>query len=164
MDTNIPSLYQIKYRLNNNGKWRYGIVERFDEEAKKQWEARRLLLVSDAIIPIAYWVEYDNSEIVEVPSDEFYNYLQNQHQKAIEKSDKSNTLKNKMFSIGVGDGYAYYVVVKENKKTAKIEWRGFCPDRWCDAFLGYGGTFDKKRIANLVQATEGIRSLFSKSI
>lgn len=166
MANEIPDLYQVKYRRNGSRKWRYGIVNRYSDDALKEWNNRRLLLVEDAVLPIAEWVDFDNSEIVEISllsyPNEFDAYVEKELEKAQEKSDAATGLKDKMFAVGVADGSAYYVVTKENKKTVKIEWRGFCPDRWTDHFFGYGGSFDKNRIASMIKRNEGLRELFSE--
>ena len=57
----------------------------------------------------------------------------------------------KLFSVGVGDGCAFYVVTRVTKKTATVEWRGYHMDRWYDQVLGGGGTFPIDCIEPLVR-------------
>ena len=83
-------------------------------------------------------------------SDEFQSFIQDEMKKAETKSDSLTKFDvGAMFSVGVADGSAYYVVTKVNKRTCRIEWRGFCADRWVDQFFGYGGSFDKAKIASM---------------
>jgi len=174
MSKEMPDLYQIKYRQNGSRKWRYGTVDKYHEEAKKAWASRHFLLVDDAIYPVAHWVDYDNDEVEAIPfshefdretgcmKDEYSQYVHSEYAKAQKKSDAATGLVDKMFSVGVGDGSAYYVIVKENKKTVKIEWRCFSCDNYMDQFMGIGGTFDKDRIEPFVRRGEGLKALFSK--
>jgi hypothetical protein len=67
-----------------------------------------------------------------------------------------------MFSIGVADGSAWYVIVKVNPKTVDVEWRGFCPDRWRDHHFGNGGRFDKSDVERYVRADQGLKKLFAR--
>ena len=171
----IPDLYQVKWRKAGSRKWNFGIVDRYGEEAEKAWASSHAILVDGAILPVANWVYYDKDEIVEIPlssewdkktqtmKDEYSQHTHKEYVKAQEKSKKATGLTGKMFSMGVADGAAYYVVVKENKKTVKIEWRGFCPDRYFDHFLGWGGTFQKDRIERMIRAEEGLSTLFAKT-
>ena len=39
------------------------------------------------------------------------------------------------------------IVAKVNRKTCKVEWWGFCLDRWGDRWLGYGRTVPISDIA-----------------
>lgn len=176
MDTKenkIPDLYQIKWRRVGTKKWKYGIVDSFSDDAQKAWRESRAFFVEDAVLPTGDWVFYDRDEIVPIEfssewdeenqcmKDEYSLYVAKEYRKAQENSEKATGLVGKMFSVGVADGSAHYVVVKENKKSVKIEWRGFCPDRWTDAMMGWGGTFPKDRIAQLVHRQEGLAALFA---
>jgi len=158
-----PSLYQIKWRRDKK-KWNYGIVEEFGKEIDDAWESSHALWVSDAISPDGNWVYYDKDEIeaINCMDDEFIQYVADELIKAQEQSKNAIGLVGKMFSVGVADGHAYYVVVKENKKTVKIEWRGFCIDRYTDQILGFGGLFPKDRIEDIIQGQENMTALFEK--
>ena len=162
----IPDLYQIKWRRSGSRKWNYGIVDRYRKEANAEWENRRMLLVEDAITPKSEWVSYDRDEVIPIKCDsgnEFDQYVKAEFQKAQETSKNATGLIGKMFYVGVADGSAHYVVVKENKKTLKIEWRGFCLDRYIDAMMGYGGTFPKDRVERLIRGQEGLAAIFAKA-
>lgn len=170
MSNEIPDLYRVKYRQKGGRKWRFGTVEKYNDEAKKAWISRRLLLVNDAVYPVSHWVDYDNSEVVAIPFghwdpdnlDEYDQHIENESQKHKARAAASTTLKDKIFHVGVADGCASYVIVKENKKTVKVEWRNFGGDAYYDAFMGMGGTFDKSRIEPFVNRTEGLAALFAR--
>ena len=83
-----------------------------------------------------------------------------------EEMKKSKTLPKgltlgKIFSIPVADNYAYYEVVRVNKRTVKIKCRkDLSPDGYMDMILGMGGSFDKKRIKTIVECQERTADLF----
>jgi hypothetical protein len=92
-------------------------------------------------------------------------YMDAAYDEAKAKSDAlGNQLKaGKLFSVGVGDGRAFYVVTKVNPKTCDIAWRGFCPDRYTDQVLGWGGRMPRERIERLVVRQDAIDSVFGTS-
>jgi hypothetical protein len=63
----------------------------------------------------------------------------------------------------VGDGYAYYVVRKVNKKTVDIEWRGYSLDRWVDFRFSIGGREKRDVIEALVRREDAMRALFTRA-
>ena len=165
--SDMPDHYQIKYRYKEQKRspWRYGIMERYNRDSKKLWK-EGYVVIQDAVLPNSYKVKYEDIEIVDIPlsppgENEFDNFVTAEFEKAKEKSKKAKTLKNKMFNVNVADGRAYYVVVRENKKTVYVEWRGFCPDRWVDQLLGYEGAVDKNKVTDLIHRQEGLAALFS---
>jgi len=172
----IPDYYQVKYRRKGSKIWKYGIFDNYSMETEGYWEKGQCV-INDAILPTSTLYTYDNLEIEPIsygtpgwdeekncstPGDEYSQYIEDQHEKAKEKSKKATGLEGKLFSVGVADGSAYYVVVRENKKTVRVEWRGFCPDRYTDQILGWECTLDKERIAGMIQAEEGFAKLFAK--
>lgn len=172
----MPDMYQVKFRVTGHKKWTYGILSKYASDAKEEWEKGNIL-VEDAILPVCHVVPYNQCELVSIPytpaewndetkrfeqKDEYHKYVEEQFKKTREKSNKAETLKDKMFNVPVADGRAYYVVTKVNKKTVHVEWRGFCPDRWRDSVLGIGGKFPKERIESLVKRNEGLAKLFSR--
>lgn len=145
--------YYVKWKDANGTH--YGVHEYNQDDAKPG-----MSLVSDAVLPTLWNVPTDSLEDIEANydmdedgnfKDEFFQYVQREWVKADKRSKEATSLVGKLFGLGVADGLAWYVVTKENKKTARVEWRGFCPDRWTDQVLGYGGTFEKDRIACLVR-------------
>jgi len=175
----MPNHYQIKYRRKGRGEnWKFGIFDRstFDEEVVKLWKNGECV-IADAVLPRSTIYRYEDLEIIDiplglpsydmktqniVPGDEYGEYVQREYNKAVHKSMRSEGLENKLFSVGVADGSAYYVVVRENKKTVRVQWRGFCPDRYTDAVLGWECTVEKERIADMIRREEGMRELFAK--
>jgi hypothetical protein len=168
--SDVPNLYRVKYRRGGSN-WKFGIVyySPWEEQDKKAWEEHKALWVEDAVIPKGEWVYYEKDEIIPIEfghwdpdnPDEFDAYVQKEYEKAKEKADKAEGLVGKMFNVSVADGYATYVVVKENKKTVKVEWRGYNADRYTDAMMQSGGTFPKDRIEELVRREEGLARLFA---
>jgi hypothetical protein len=71
----------------------------------------------------------------------------------------------KIFSTQVADGYAYYEIVRVNKKTVRLKWRKeLSPDGWNDAVLGQGGSFPKDSIANIIAQADAMKRIFGKKI
>lgn len=166
---NIPDLYQIKYRTKIKGaffpdfperdlsKWQFGIVDRYSKEAIKLWKKEKALIVEDAILPRDFIIGTSQFEIVDIPltlrnygEGEYQKFVDAEFKKAIKEHNASKSWKGKMFSIGVGDGYAYYVITKEGKGKATIEWRGFSADRYHDQVLSGGGSFAINQIKHLI--------------
>jgi hypothetical protein len=134
----IPDFYQVKFsRLP--GYVIYGVVDRFSLEARKKYKEQKTLLVSDAILPKRYWIL--ESKVTPIHDSEYPEHVQAEYLKAHKLSDSVKGFGiGKLFSIGVADGLAYYVVTKldSEKGLALVEWRGFCLDRYTDHWLGWG--------------------------
>ena len=167
----IPDIYRVKYRLKrsipgiisfkgfpemNLREWQYGIVDQYGDDAEKEWKTRKTLIIEDSVIGASFLIDPKQFEIVKIEfsmdfgNDEYDKHVEQRFFDAMKTHNKSKTLKGKMFSVGVGDGSAYYVVTKVTKTKATIAWRGFSPDRWVDHFLGYGGSFDRDRIESMI--------------
>jgi hypothetical protein len=158
----VPDMYQLKWRFKNqegidkkSKGWHYGIQVRFDKQADKLWKAKGWLTISDCLLPRTYMIDSKDTEIVEIERTdgkwhtELDSFVEAEHKKALEVSNKAKGMVGKVLRLGVGDGYAWYTVVKETGRKVKVEWRGFCPDRWTDQILGWGGTFDTSTIKPL---------------
>ena len=66
----------------------------------------------------------------------------------------------KIFSIGVADGYAYYEVVRVNKKTVRIKWRkDLCLDDYQYFGWGEGGLVDIGLIEQRVRGMDNMAML-----
>jgi hypothetical protein len=171
----MPDFYTIKYRAKKGSegihfgdgrdltKWQYGIQVRFDDDVEKLWKAKKHLVVEDAIGPKTYVVDPHHFEIVPLehswnPKGEYDQYVDDEHIKAIKKHNAAKTLVDKIITMGVADGCAYYVVTGETKNKVTIEWRGFCLDRWTDRVLGYGGKFPKSMVAHLVEGKFNLKT------
>lgn len=95
----------------------------------------------------------------------WYEKFEKHFKAAIEKSIALGTdlVVGKIFSIGVADGYAYYEVVRVNKKTVRIKWRkDLCLDEYCYYGWGGGGTFDKELIEHKVVCQDSLAMLIQE--
>jgi hypothetical protein len=148
--------YRVKFTRAN--KTVYGTVDSYSEEAKAAAKNGKCL-VEDAVLPKRYIV--DETELVDIPfnvkniesGDEYDNYVKVAFDKAQATSaalPKGLQVGN-LFSIAVADGMAWYVVTKVNKKTCRIDWRGFCADRYVDRHFGYGGMFPIHQVQLFVE-------------
>lgn len=163
MQTPIPDLYQVKWF---QGRWHYGIVERWSEASIQYYENERQVIVEDAITPTRCVVNVD--ALTEIrptynPPDEYTQYVEEQYQIAKGRSDSlpEGFHPGKLFRVPKGDGYAWYVIIKVNKKTVDIEWRGYGLDRWVDDRFGYGGREKRETIEMFVRREDGMRRIFS---
>ncbi len=129
--------------------------------------------VDDAVMP--YYHEVPEKNLVDIEpkmgfydmktgelkgGDEYHQFVHNAH-KAADKLSRGlpeGILVGKLFSVGVADGSAYYVVTKVGKTTAKVEWRGFCLDRYMDQVLCAGSTVP---LATLKRMGVGRKPLFA---
>ena len=153
--------YQVKFPWE--GETRFGIVESHDKELAKKGE----VLVEDAVKPERYAVP--EADLTDIPvsfkkGDEYCQYVEAEFEKACKLSEglPSGVHVGKMFKIPVADGYAWYIVTKVNKSTCKVEWRGFCLDRWTDHHFGYGGMYRTADVARYVEREEAMASIFKK--
>ena len=164
MSTPIPDLYYVKWF--DGLSWRYGVVDRFSEASIQFYEDGQQVIVDDAIVPARCVVNVDALTAIRPtfrPLDEYHVFLETEYAKAadLSRSLPAGVHVGKMFRVPVGDGYAYYVVTKVNKKTVDIEWRGYSPDRWVDFRFGAGGREDREMIESFIHREDGVRRLFS---
>jgi hypothetical protein len=156
--------YQVKFTWGKTTH--FGVVDSFSDEAKKLPQG--MLLVEDAVTPQRYKVV--EADVVDVPmrfpDDEYHKYVDAEFAKAQAISDAlpEGVHVGSLFSIGVADGSAWYVVTKVNKKTCKVEWRGFCMDRWTDHFFGYGRTVNIADVSRYTRFARGMKRLFAKKV
>lgn len=162
------SMYQVSFH-DKQGNKRFGIVQSFHEQAE-EFDAIGKKVVDDYIT--AEQGVIDTNRLTEVKmsfgkmdkdsgvwwgGDELHDYAALE-QLAAEIRDERNPEgihKNTLFMVGVGDGYASYVVTSVARTMCEIEWRGFCPDRWVARPWGYGGKF---RQADIKRMGAGIKS------
>lgn len=155
----LMDYYQVAW-TDAKGRTRYGVVNT-SEEAHEEFK-RGYLIVSDAIVPGSDVVELKKARKLKA---EFQGEYDKYVEKALEEATRlSNSIDGlapgKLFNIGVGDGYAWYVVTKVTPKNVTVEWRGFCMDRWTDQVLGWEGTFPRRAIEPLVKRADGLRKIF----
>lgn len=159
--------YQVRWK-DSEGNWKYGIY-REEQNGEAQ--------VDDAVLPIYHDVPVAQLEDVECVlgtynrqtgefegGDLFIQHVQEEHRKAREVDEAlgDEFAPGRLFSVGVADGKAFYVVTKVNKRSCDVEWRGFGLDRYTDAVLGWGGRFPREQIERLCGAARGLRNLFRK--
>jgi len=154
--------YNVKYPVGNSftyGQARmYGDAKGFNKYAKEG-----KIVVEHAVFPSAIAIE--ESQLIDIPHssnypgmdslgywwgrDEFDDYVVLQqilHDIVNDRcGDKLEV--GKLFQVGVGDGYAAYVITKVARVNCTVEWRGFCADRWVDRMFGYGGSFRKSDVS-----------------
>ena len=143
--------WQVKYQWK--GETRYGIVDSLSEDAKEA-KVRGNLLIEDAILPLSYEVPNHNNvvDIRDSYPNEYDKYVDAEREKA-EQASKAlpkGVQVGKLFTMPVGDGCAYYVVTKVNRKTCKVEWRGYELDRYRDLFFMWGGSFRLSDVARML--------------
>jgi hypothetical protein len=165
MSTPIPDLYQVKWY--HGTKVKYGIVDKYGPASIQYYNEGRQVIVDDAITPERYVINVDALTDIPMtwnPKDEYTQYVEEQYLIAKGKSDAlpPGLHPGKMFHVPVGDGCAYYVVTKVNKKTVDIEWRGYSLDRWVDFRYGVGGREKRDVIEALVRREDAMRALFTR--
>jgi hypothetical protein len=163
--TPIPDLYHVKWYDGNTNKWHYGCVDRFSAASIQYYNDGQQVIVDDAITPTRYVINVDHLTGIPSsysPQDEYHQYLDDEYRKARDFAESlpEGLHAGKMFRLPVGDGYAFYVVTKVNRKTVDIEWRGFSSDRWVDFRFGAGGREKREIIEALVRREDGMRRLF----
>jgi len=159
----IPNWYQVKYRYNGStGPWSYGIVDQYSKEAKQCWKSGDLV-IEDAILSRRYRVPKNGFEIRPLGFNirgEYDKFVEKEFKKALAHSKRTRCLVGKLFRMGVGDGYAFYVVKDIKKNQVEIEWRSYQGDRYYDQALGGGGWFPKSMILRLVRMEDAMREIF----
>ena len=164
--------YQVKF-TQDDGTVVYGIADNYSDIPVKQG----FLLINDAVFPVFYEVPENRVQDIDMGTPPFYDWHTNEWSggseldqfvfaewdKQKEISDKIDGVKiGKLFSVGVADGYAYYVVTKVNKKTCDISWRGFSLDRYTDRHFGWGGRFNIEEIERFVGMEDFFRNRKAK--
>lgn len=150
--------YQVKW-TDRKGKVGYGIVG-YEKASRPGW-----VVVEDAILPITFEVPekvlvdikskigtYDHKKDRWVNGDEFMTFVEDAFEKARAVSDaipEGEVRPGSLFKVGVGDGYAHYVVTKVGPRSISYELRNFCPDRWVANVLGHAGSLPRKNIEHL---------------
>jgi hypothetical protein len=158
--------YRVKMTAHDTGEIVYGIVDRFHKRAESLFKTGRCI-VEDAVLPTSYTVFI--SDLIEIPfgddrnPDEFTKFVEEAEAKAKMTSDDLGDVvaPGKLFTIGVGDGHAPYVITAVTPRTCKIEWRGFSPDRYSDQIFGFGGTFPKSIVAPFIHRQCAMKRIFA---
>jgi hypothetical protein len=169
--------YQVKFQ--NGTETVYGVVRCVNSsDMEVQTAAQRgCCIVDHAVLPVAYEVAEDR--LIDIPlacgdydpatdrftgCDEYNTYVQAQRDQVRQQQEvlPEGLVPGKMFRLGVGDGYAYYVVTRVGKTKTRVEWRGFCMDRWQDYHFGLGGSFPTEDVERYVRLEDSRRQLWRK--
>jgi len=159
--TKFWDFYQVKW-TGGNGQTRYGLVDHGEKSQKLFIKGQ--VIVEDAIIPKFYKLSTKELTPLNGYPTELDKYVKAEHEKAEAASEllPPGPQIGKIFALGVADGYATYVITKVTARTITVEWRGFCPDRWTDTVLGWGGAFPRRVIENIVGRDDKLRKFFGK--
>lgn len=170
--------HDVRYVIR--GETRYGVVA-YDKSKKPGH-----IFVDDSILPFRAEV-LDDDTVVDIESSftkgEFPQYDPNSgllikggnekdkwenaayvKAQALSKAAGKGVKVNKLFSIGVADGSATYIVVKVTGTKCDVEWRGFGNgDRYTDHFFGYGKKGVKvSDVAKYIGREEGMADFFQQ--
>ena len=173
--TDMPDIGRIKYWSKLNKKdVRFGEVQRWNDDAEKYWKGGKVLIEDPvtgqetlaSLSDIEYekmpysWDEQDPDTYLPTGT-EYDRYINDALKEHRRKSDEAGEglVKDKMFTVPVADGCAYYVVTKVNKKTCQVEWRGFSLDRYSDHHFGMGGKYPIADIARYVRRIGAFRRI-----
>lgn len=137
--------YQVKWK-EPDGSYNYGIY------TPEKGEAPGSVIVEDAVLPVAYCISEDRLIDIDCGGfpNEYDQFVDKKYEEHVLKHNKAKKLVGRLFSLPVADGNSFYVITKENKKTVRVEWRGFSPDRYMDHMIGCAATIPKERIEPLV--------------
>ena len=113
-----------------------------------------------------YFENYDNYPTLDNDSIDWDRYDEaiktnfNLLEEINKRCKEKGSLVGRYFTSSVADGYAYYQVIKENKKTVRIiRIVGLGDDYRCLRYMD-GGNFDKEEIISRIKATEYERKYF----
>jgi hypothetical protein len=76
-----------------------------------------------------------------------------------ELAKANNTILGRQIKFPMGDGYAYYVITKVNKKTVEITWVKYC-DAWQDRRAGYQSLLNFDYANQQVKGQDRLAELF----
>lgn len=71
------------------------------------------------------------------------------------------TILGRVIRFPMGDSYAFYLVTKINKSSARLTWIKFC-DAWQDDRIGYEANVDLKYVMQKVKQLDVLNEMFSK--
>jgi hypothetical protein len=142
----------------------------WSDDVKAEWEKGNVILnhkitPTSLVMPVPMFVQY----LKRCKKYEFLKFL-DEIERDIEKgmreiSDKIEATGKLspgfVFTVGVADGYATYVVTKVNKKSVHVELRKFC-DGYSDGYLGCGRKLSMDDLMNCYAPHFGKPSLFGQ--
>jgi hypothetical protein len=157
--------YQVK--IKSPSGMIYGTVRPYPSDEEKKQIPEGCVIVDDAILPKSYYIP--EKELIDIPlhphPSEYDQYVDGVSDNANDVSDTlgKGVKVDKLFRIGVADGYAYYVITQVNKKTCSVEWRGYYNmDRYIDHYFGWGRTVPLKDVERYVGYGDALKVIFGK--
>ena len=158
--------------MDDEGVMHYGSVDTHDDQSEELF-SQGLLIVNTAVLNQLGSIPIERVEAALSPNHvsggrwdayevDVYVEAEYQKAKALAESLPEGLHVNKIFSTGVADGHAHYIVTKVNQKTCEVEHRGFCPDNYYDQVLRGGGRFPRSTIEPLIHQQEAMAKLFAK--
>lgn len=178
MSKSILDMYQVKVTQKTDPEHiLFGRVDRYHDEVDAMWKDKKII-ITEPVYQQQYIIDLRHFDVEDQPftwgemdeetrmptGSEFDRYIFKEYKEHVKRSDDAGAgiKKHKMFTVGVADGCAHYVVTSAGKKNVKIEWRGFAPDNYFDMTLGGGGSFPRHCIEPHIRYTEGMDKLFGK--
>jgi hypothetical protein len=139
-------LYQVKFMNPQTKEIVYGIVDNYPDLPGHKKPPKGVFYIDDALYPRCHIAP--ESALTEIPldchkfgEDELSKFVHADFQKSLKHATtlpRNKVVAGKIFSIGVADGQAWYLIVKVNKKTCNVEWRGWGGgDRYTDHYFGW---------------------------
>lgn len=166
----VPEWLTQHHKELTEGETRYALIEHpFKGNGVQEHWDKGMVCIQDAILPVSAALLNDDSvnpvkhDVADWKNDPFYKYVEEDYRKAKEfdKKNRKKFIKGRLIHVGVGDGYATYIITKVNTKTVDIEWRGWSADRWVDRLFGHGGRFRREDIERFVPMTDSpLRGIF----
>jgi hypothetical protein len=80
-----------------------------------------------------------------------------------EKAKDEDKLVGRYIQEQIADGYAYYVIVRENKRTVRIRHATGLGDDWMIPYWGEEASIDKSYALQRIDWRDGLDALFSKA-
>lgn len=147
---------QVKFL--HKGLLRYGIAVPDTQRSVERGE----ILVYDSILPICYVCR--EGSVIDVEHAEYGAHVRKEYRKAKLASDllQLTCTEGKLLRFSVGYGYAYYVVVRVNRKSVRLEWRGFSLERRVEPSIGLKGNISIEKCKDMIAAEEELRIMFPR--
>ncbi len=153
--------YEVRYE--RNGEVRYGVVEDYTDEAEKAIKQGKYL-VSDCILPGGFILPQAACTPIKWDDKGKEAWEKASYEAAMEQCNSlpdNHLCVGHIFSIGVADGAATYLVTKVTKKWATVEWRGWHNgDRYTDHYFGWSRRCPIRDVWEYVRSELSMRKIF----
>lgn len=157
--------YEVRYTYD--GETRYGVVDQYDDEAEEAI-ARGKWVVSDDILPQRTVLDPNQCTAIDWDDQGKKEWEEASYNEAMKKAEAlpdDRLCVGHIFSIGVADGHATYLVTKLTKTRATVEWRGWHNgDRYIDHYFGWGRSCPIKDVWGYVRGEIGMRKIFGSKV